>query len=339
MFNHRHYQAIAVGIGLALMALVGTGHAYGAEVPAKSKALAHYIVAVVNDLNGDTQAAMGEYQKSVKLDQHQPLPHLRLGAYYARLGRLEEAVSQLKTAIKLQPNASQSHYLLALIYSSQKKYDSAAGEYEAILKLASDNNPTNVDIHAYLAQLYYALHKNLQALQELNQILQFQPKNVSALYLLGSVYLDLNEREKSKAEFRKILALEPDHDGALNSLAYMYAEDGVNLDEALKMARRAIELDPSSGAYYDTLGWVLFKQGFNAESLMALEKAQTYMADAIIYDHMGDVYKAVNEPALARKFWLKSLMVNSQQSQVSAKIEQLNKTSARVENINYNPSK
>ena len=153
MLKYRRYQAIIVAVGLLLAALAGTAHAYGAEVTAQSKALAHYIVAVMNDLNGDTQAAVDEYQKSTRLDYQQHLPHLRLGAYYARLGRLQEAVSQLKTAIKLQPAVPQAHYLLALIYSSQKKYNLAAGEYEIILKLASDNNPANVDIHAYLAQL------------------------------------------------------------------------------------------------------------------------------------------------------------------------------------------
>ena len=339
MVLQRRHGAIVVGVGLWLIILTGISWANGRPAESKYKGLAHYIMAVVNDLNGDSQEAISEYEKSAKLDSKQPLPHLRLGAYYSRLGRLDEAVRQLKIAVKLQPEISQAHYLLALIYSSQKKYDLASVEYETVLKTASQNSPDNIEIHAYLAQLYYALHQYPQAAQQLSKILQLTPQNVSALYLLGSVDLELDQHEKAKEDFRKVLALEPDHDGALNSLAYMYAQEGVHLDDALKMVRRAIELDPSNGAYYDTLGWVLFKKGMNAESLMALEKAQDYIQDPVIYEHMGDVYQAVNEPALARKFWLKSLALDPKQPKVSEKIEQLNHTSAQIESVGHNFAK
>jgi tetratricopeptide (TPR) repeat protein len=164
MLNQRYQYVIAMIVGFWLMFFTGFAQADQAQIQAKSKSLAHYIMAVINDLNGDNQQAMNEYRTSAQLDRQQPLPHLRLGAYYARLGRLDEALNELKTVIKLQPDSSQAHYLLALIYSSQKKYDLAVGQYEAVLKTASRNNPDNLEIHAYLAQLYYALHKNSQAI-------------------------------------------------------------------------------------------------------------------------------------------------------------------------------
>ncbi|MEI7997897.1 MAG: tetratricopeptide repeat protein [Candidatus Omnitrophota bacterium] len=328
-----------VFIGLWFTVLVLPCHAGEAQIQAKSKSLAHYIMAVINDLNGDNQEAMKEYRKSVKFDTRQPLPHLRLASYYTRLGRLTEAVEHLRIVVKLQPELSQAHYLLALIYSSQKKYGLAANEYELILKTASKKNPDSIEAHTYLAQLYYSLRKYPQSIDQLLQILQVQPRNISATYLLGTIYLDLDQRLKAKESFRKILVLEPEHDGALNSLAYVYAEGGVNLDEALKMIRKALEGDPSNGAYYDTLGWVLFKKGFKAESLMALEKAEEYIVDPIIYEHIGDVYNAVNEPALARKFWLKSLALDPKQPKISQRLERLNRTSASIQEVNYNPTR
>ena len=339
MLDQLRYGAIALVVGLWLTFFSGAVGADDVQIPPQSKSLAHYIMAVVHDLDGDTLEAVSEYEKAAKLDRQQPLPHLRLGAYYARLGRMNEAISQLKTVAKLQPQASHVHYLLALIYSSQKKYDLATVEYETVLKASSKNNPDNVEIHTYLAQLYYSLHRYPQAVEQFTYILQLAPRNVSVCYLLGSTYLELNQREKAKEAFRKVLALEPDHQEALNSLAYMYAQEETQLDEALKMVHRALDLDPSNGAYYDTLGWVLFKQGMKAESLMALEKAQDYLEDTVIYDHMGDVYKALDEPALARKFWLKSLALDPQQTKVSEKIEGLNRTSAKIQDVDHNPAK
>lgn len=325
---NRHYQRVIL-MAAGLWFIVGSGLGFADEIHAKSKALAYYIMAVVDDLNGEDQQAINEYERSAKFDRTQPLPHLRLGAYYSRLGRYKQAINHLNLTLKLQPDSSQAHYLLALIYSSQRKYDLAADQYELILKDKDFNNPQSADVHMYLAQLYFALRKFPQAQQQINQILSFQPKNVSALYLEGSIYVELNQNTKAKEDFRKVLTLDSKHDGALNSLAYMYAEDGVNLDDALTMAKKAVDQDPTNGAYYDTLGWVLFKQGLYAESLMALEKAQSYITDPIIYDHMGDVYQASNKPAEARKFWLKSLELDPKQAKVSQKVEQLNRTSAK----------
>ena len=151
---------------------------------------------------------------------------------------------------------------------------------------------------------------------------------MSANYLLGSCYLETGQRTKAKALLQKVLVLEPGQDGALNSLAYLYAEEGVNLDEALAMARKAVAIDASNGAYYDTLGWVMFKKGMNAEALLALQKAEAYVQDPIVYKHMGDVYKTIGEFALARKFWRKSLTLDSRQPQLQAKVEELEKTQA-----------
>jgi tetratricopeptide (TPR) repeat protein len=332
MLNQRCQHLIVLLVSLiGLTGMTGFCQAEQSLSQANPKSLAHYIMAVVHDYNGDNEQAIEEYRKSAQFDRKQPMPHLRLGAYYARLGRMNEAVNELKMVVKLDPDISQAHYLLALIYSSQKKYDLAASHYEFVLRTASENSPNNIEIHAYLAQLYYALHKNPQAIEQLNRILEIQPKNTSSLYLLGSIYLDEKNNSQAKHQFKKILSLQPDHAGALNSLAYIYAQEGVNLDEALKMVKTAIDLDPVNGAYYDTLGWVLHKQGLNSESLMALEKALQYASDPVIYEHMGDVYKASNDPAMARKYWLKSLNMDSQQSAVSQKLQQLNRSSAKMQ--------
>ncbi len=316
-----------------VLGVTGGTSVYAQDLPldAKAKGLAHYIMAVSHDLNGQAKQAIGEYEHAVSYNNNEIAPHLRLGAYYARLGLLDEAIAQLKTVTAKAPQEVQAQYLLALIYSSQKKYDLAADAYVSILKHASANNPNNAEIYQYLAQLYSSQHKYVQAIEQFNNILRIQPDNTEVYYTLGTIFLETKDRPKAIESFRKVLALEPDHDGALNSLAYMYAEDGARLDEALKMARQAIVIDPSNGAYYDSLGWVLFKKGMCAESLMALQKAESLISDPVIFEHMGDVYREVKEFALARKFWRKSLDLDPHQPTLTQKLSQIEKTQALKE--------
>ena len=60
---------------------------------------------------------------------------------------------------------------------------------------------------------------------------------------------------------RALLAVNPDHAEALNFVGYAYAEQGVRLEEAERLVRRALELKPRSGHILDSLGWVLFRRG------------------------------------------------------------------------------
>src|SRR5438105_3390781 len=60
-------------------------------IEAKSKALAHYIMAGIYDYNGQAVEAITEYERSSNLDHQQILPHMHLASYYARAGLLEKA--------------------------------------------------------------------------------------------------------------------------------------------------------------------------------------------------------------------------------------------------------
>ena len=272
LFGQRLF-ALRMMLFSSLLAVASPCYAWGLSLDSKAQGLAHYIMAVCHDLNGESAQAISEYQKSVKFNGLEPAPRLKLGAYYLRLDQISKATAQLKAVTRLSPQDPQAHYLLALIYSSEHKYDLAASEYEIILKNAAQDDPADTDVYMYLGQLYYAQEKYPQAIEQFLKIVQLDPANTSALYLLGSVYADSNDHTKAIEVFRKVLQIEPENSEALNSLGYMYAEDGVHLDEAIRMVRKAIEIDPANGAYYDSLGWALYKKGMYAESLMALQKA------------------------------------------------------------------
>jgi len=58
---------------------------------------------------------------------------------------------------------------------------------------------------------------------------------------------------------------------------------------------------------------------------MSLQKAQTYIEDEVLYDHIGDVFKALKEYSLACKYWRKSLDMDPRQALVQQKIKESEK--------------
>jgi tetratricopeptide (TPR) repeat protein len=289
----------------------------------KSKALAHYMMGVTYDLYELGSQAIVEYEKAALLDPDNSTTRLRLGADYARLGRLEEAVNHLVLVQVLDPEDIQSHYLLALIYSTQKKFDKAAQEYEKILKSLTKTNPQNTDVYFYLGQLYYSQHQYDKAIAQFEKILTIEPKNVEMMYFLGSINVEAGKPQQGVEVFKKALAIDPGHDGLLNSLGYVYAEQGRNLDEALDLVQRALKIDPTNAAYLDTLGWVYFKKGDYVEALKALMKAHEEAKDAVICDHIGDVYLALQQGNEAKKYWRKALDIDPDQKRILEKIDKL----------------
>ena len=88
------------------------------------------------------------------------------------------------------------------------------------------------------------------------------------------------------------------------------------------MVQKAVQADPTNGAYLDSLGWVLFKSGQPQDALQHILKAVELSTepDATVYDHLGDIYAALKQPDKAREAWRKSLSLEANE-QVRKKIE------------------
>jgi tetratricopeptide (TPR) repeat protein len=109
-------------------------------------------------------------------------------------------------------------------------------------------------------------------------------------------------------EFRALLAKTPDDAASLNYLGYMYADRGVNLDEAREMLVKAVSLDPTSGAYIDSLGWVYFRLGrLELAEKNLTEAVRLSPSDVTVNEHLGDLYQAINERQKAVDAYRKAL--------------------------------
>jgi len=108
--------------------------------------------------------------------------------------------------------------------------------------------------------------------------------------------------------FRKVLANDPQNAMTLNYLGYMLADRGIKLDEALGYIKKAVELDPSSGAYLDSLGWAYFKMGkYELAEENLIKASQRINTDPTVQDHLGDLYQKTGRLKLAAAHWERAL--------------------------------
>ncbi len=134
--------------------------------------------------------------------------------------------------------------------------------------------------------------------------------------------------DEAVAEFRALLQREGDNAAALNYLGYMFADRNVNLEEALAMISRAVELEPTSGAYQDSLGWVFFRLGDLARAEKYLREAgRLEPHDATVHEHLGDLHARRGERPEAAAAYSRALGMRSledgQRERLEAKLEEL----------------
>jgi len=94
----------------------------------------------------------------------------------------------------------------------------------------------------------------------------------------------------------------------LNYMGYMWADKGVKLPDALKMIKKAVEIEPMNGAYLDSLGWVYFKMGeYELSEDNLRQAANRTQTDPTVHMHLGDLYEKTGRIRLAAAQWELSL--------------------------------
>lgn len=148
--------------------------------------------------------------------------------------------------------------------------------------------------------IYDALVKSLTD-EEIEQ-------NTQPLYFRAISYERTKQFDLAVKDFKRILEINPDDADTLNYLGYTWVDRGENLTEAFQMIRKAVELEPESGAIVDSLGWAHYKLGQYEEAKDKLEDAVALSpASATIVDHLGDVYWKLGRYREARYQWERAL--------------------------------
>jgi tetratricopeptide (TPR) repeat protein len=107
---------------------------------------------------------------------------------------------------------------------------------------------------------------------------------------------------------RALIAQDKDDANALNSLGYLLAERGENLDEAIELLQRALKLEPDNPSYLDSLGWAYFQQGRLDLADGPLTRAASKLTDSsVVQDHLGDLRFKQQRFADAAAAWERAL--------------------------------
>ena len=205
---------------------------------------------------------------------------------------------------------------LGLTLTQQEKFPEAIEAFKKQIEI----NPLDNVAHAALGGIYLDQHKFSDAVPELDKATVLAPDNAELEVSLGRALLNSGQKDKAMDAFDK--AIDMAQTPVLwNNVAYNLSEDGLELEKARQYAESAVSttaaalrnvgllhltLDDlnqvsSLGVYWDTLGWVHFKQGdldvaerYVRASWLLNQHGEVGDHLAQIYEKRGDKQKAVD---------------------------------------------
>jgi tetratricopeptide (TPR) repeat protein len=262
-----------------------------------------------------------------------------IGATLTRRGGEDLALVYLQLSLYLSPNHPLALLSLADLFESVKKPAMAIKIYERM----PANSPLKRNAQIQLATNLDAADRSEEAIKILKGVTAEDPKDIEAIMALGNIergrkkfadcvqtysqgidvlpaasektnwvyyyYRGICEERskqwsKAEADMRKALDLQPEQPHVLNYLGYSWIDQGINLDEGMKMIKRAVDQRPDDGYIVDSLGWAYFRIGNYEDAVKNLERAiDLKPEDPTINDHLGDAYWRVGRTLEAKFQW------------------------------------
>lgn len=182
--------------------------------------------------------------------------HYNLGAIYNEQNRLNEAIQEYQTALKLKPDYQKGHNGLGLAYVKAGRFDEALIELKAALAL-KPNDPLT---HSYLGGLYYKRGQIDLAILHYQFAIEQKPNDATTLYNLANVYADKGRLNDAIKYYQSALELNPDLTDAHYNIANIY-ENLNRLEDAIREYKAALRLDPKDLYAHYNLGNVYLKKG------------------------------------------------------------------------------
>jgi Tfp pilus assembly protein PilF len=149
----------------------------------------------------------------------------------------------------------------------------------------------------------------------------------ATLSMIGDAQYSDNRHKAAFRSYEKALKLLPDDAGLLNNYSYFLSEKGRDLERALEMSSRAIEISRNNSTYLDTYAWILYKLGRYEEAKKAMRQAialdQTQ--SEVLMCHYGDILHALGENFMARIYWEKARDGGYDKAEIEARLEKLKK--------------
>jgi tetratricopeptide (TPR) repeat protein len=214
--------------------------------------VAHDDLGVALHYKGRLDEAIAEHRTVIRLQPDYSKAHYNLGAALEDRGRLEESIAAYREAIRLNKDFSDAHSSLSFVLKRLGKLDEAIAECREAVR----SGPDSPVAHNNLGNALFAKGRLDDAIAECREALRLDKDFAAAHSSLGAFLYIKDRLDESIAECSATIALDKKHPQPWNTRGMAYAHTG-QWEMARDDLSQALALRPSWPPYQNNLAWVL----------------------------------------------------------------------------------
>jgi len=221
-----------------------------------------------------------------------------LGMSYVEQKQPEKGIEAVKARLDKTPDWAQGYQVLGQVAQRAGRMPLALDAFNKALSI----DPKLTAAALGLGDTYWLNKQPDLARQQFEKVAQQESGRSYAMARLGQIYEAAGDFGNARVSYEKALAADPDNVVAKNNLAWVYAEHGGNIDEALKLAEEAKEKAPDDPMITDTLGWIYVKKGSYGAAVENLRNSVSKNPhDPNSLYHLGTAYYKLGKTADAKR--------------------------------------
>lgn len=184
----------------------------------------------------------------------------------AARGDYDGAIGLLQGDLNQNPNRADYRLALANLQANARRYPDAVANYQHLI----DANPKGSDLYVRKGDAQRLSGDLNGAITSFQKAHELNGTDVKPLIALALIYDSQGRREDSRKAYENVLKVEPDNPIALNNLAFMKADEGVDLDQALTYAQKAQQKLTANTDVRDTLSLIYLRKNLTDDALRML---------------------------------------------------------------------
>jgi len=234
-------------------------------------------------------------------------------------GQWPQAIKLANDQLRQAPDRDDYRVALAKIYFRAGKYAECATEYQKLI----DKNPKLAGLYVRMGEAKVSEGDTKGAVEAFKKGKELDPADPAPSLRLALLYDNQGRHEEARKSYEDALKVRPDDPTALNNLAYLKADDGVDLDQALSFAQRAQNKLPNDLNVRDTVALIYVKKNLIDDSLRMLRELVNEKPDSPTFHlHLAmALYQKGDRPTAKKE--LEAALRNKPSEKEQTEIKQL----------------
>ncbi|XP_058002005.1 cell division cycle protein 27 homolog B-like isoform X3 [Hevea brasiliensis] len=192
-------------------------------------------------LQKDHETALKSFQRAVQLNSRFAYAHTLCGHEYVALEDFENGIKSYLSALRIDARHYNSWYGLGMLYLRQEKFEFS----ELHFRMAFQISPHSSVIMSYLGTALHALKKNEEALEMMERAILADKKNPLPLYQKANILVSLESFDEALEVLEELKEYAPRESSVYALMGKIYKRRNMH-DKAMLHFGLALDLKPSA---------------------------------------------------------------------------------------------